>query len=67
MDLCIVNGVEDFALAEPIRVIVNLKNNGVTVYNITNCMGSLNDANDFSIYHQNVDFILSYLFVVHRA
>ena len=46
--------LEDYALAEPIRVIVNLKNNGVTVYNVTNCMGSLNDANDFSIYHQNV-------------
>ena len=46
--------LEDYALAEPIRVIVNLKNNGVTVYNVNNCMGSLNDANDFSIYHQNV-------------
>ena len=35
-------------------MIVNLKNNGVAVYNITDCMGSLNDANNFAIYHQNV-------------
>ena len=41
-------------MAEPIRVIVNLKNNGVAVYNITNCMGSLNNMDDFSVYHQNV-------------
>ena len=41
-------------MAEPIRVIVNLKNNGVTEYNVTNCMGSLNDVEDFSVYHQNV-------------
>lgn len=46
--------VEDYALAEPIRVIVNLKNNGVTVYNVTDCMGSLNDVDDFSHYRQNV-------------
>ena len=39
-----------------IRVIVNLKNNGVTVYNVTECMGSLNDVNDFSRYRQNVSF-----------
>ena len=45
---------EDYALAEPIRVIVNLKNNGVTVYNVTECMGSLNDVDDFSHYRQNV-------------
>ncbi|KAK8796345.1 hypothetical protein WA171_004306 [Blastocystis sp. BT1] len=44
---------EDFPVAEPIRVIVNLKNTGVAVYNITNCMGSLNDANNFAVYHQN--------------
>ena len=48
------NGIEEFPVAEPIRVIVNLKNNGVTVYNVTNCMGSLNDVDDFSVYHQNV-------------
>ena len=47
-------GSEDYALAEPIRVIVNLKNNGVTVYNVTDCMGSLNDVDDFSHYRQNV-------------
>ena len=57
--------LEDYALAEPIRVIVNLKNNGVTVYNVTNCMGSLNDANDFSIYHQNVMVYSKYSYVVH--
>ena len=48
------DGIEEFPVAEPIRVIVNLKNNGVTVYNVTNCMGSLNDVDDFSVYHQNV-------------
>ena len=40
-------------------MIVNLKNNGVTVYNVTNCMGSLNDVDDFSVYHQNVILQLS--------
>ena len=48
------DGIEEFPVAEPIRVIVNLKNNGVTVYNVTNCMGSLNDVDDFYVYHQNV-------------
>ena len=57
--------LEDYALAEPIRAIVTLKNNGVTVYNVTNCMGSLNDANDFSIYHQNVMVYSKYSYVVH--
>ena len=57
--------LEDYALAEPILVILNLKNNGVTVYNVTNCMGSLNDANDFSIYHQNVMVYSKYSYVVH--
>ena len=57
--------LEDYALAEPIRVIVHLKNNGVTVYNVTNCMGSLNDANDFSIYHQNVMVHNKYSYIVH--
>ena len=47
-------GSEDYALAEPIRVIVNLKNNGVTGNNGTACMGSLNDVDDFSHYRQNV-------------
>lgn len=52
--MCSCDKVEEFPVAEPIRVIVNLKNNGVTVYNVTNCMGSLNDVDDFSVYHQNV-------------
>ena len=60
-------GSEDYALAEPIRVIVNLKNNGVTVYNVTECMGSLNDVDDFSHYRQNVAYLLSIRFVVHGA
>ena len=49
-----ISWVEEFPVAEPIRVIVNLKNNGVAVYNITNCLGSLNNMDDFSVYHQNV-------------
>ena len=61
------HGVDDYALAEPIRVIVNLKNNGVTVYNVTECMGSLNDVDDFSHYRQNVPFCLWTEFVVHGA
>ena len=61
------HGVDDYALAEPIRVIVNLKNNGVTVYNVTECMGSLNDVDDFSHYRQNVLFVCGVEFVVHGA
>ena len=38
-------------------MIVNLKNNGVAVYNITNCLGSLNNMDDFSVYHQNVGVV----------
>ena len=41
-------------------MIVNLKNTGVAVYNITNCMGSLNDANNFAVYHQNVELWLKH-------
>jgi len=52
-----ISWVEEFPVAEPIRVIVNLKNNGVAVYNITNCLGSLNNMDDFSVYHQNVGVV----------